>query len=89
MLGLPFVVEQCTDGTGRLREYLVDCPPLGVHRVWLVVRTDAAECEALAFVVYEGGVSVVRLTSIRATDPASLEAAVMLAYESAFLARSG
>lgn len=88
MLSLPFVNEHTgEDGDADLREFVVDCPPLRIRRVWLVMCVAEPDHEMLAFITHDDGdISCVGFGMPHMTsDPGHVEAALLLAYQSTFL----
>jgi hypothetical protein len=88
VLSLPFVNEHTGEGAdANLREFVVDCPPLRIRRIWLVMHATGPDSEVLAFVTHDDGdVSCVGLGMPHMTsDPAHVEAVLLLAYQSAFV----
>jgi hypothetical protein len=88
VLSLPFVNEHTEEGAdAKLREFVVDCPPLRIRRVWLVMHASGPDSEVLAFITEDDGdVSCVGLGLPQITsDPAHVEAVLLLAYEHAFV----
>jgi hypothetical protein len=88
VLSLPFVNERTGEGAdAKLREFLVDCPPLRIRRIWLVMQASGPDSEVLAFVTHDDGdVSCVGLGMPQITsDPAHVEAVLLVAYQSAFV----
>jgi hypothetical protein len=87
-LSLPFVNEHTgAGGDADLREFVVDCPPLGIRRIWLVMHVTRSDHEVLAFVTHDDGdiSCVVFGLPHMAPDPAHVEAALLLAYQSTFV----
>jgi hypothetical protein len=88
VLGLPFVNEHTGAGADAdLREFVVDCPPLGLRRIWLVMHVTGSDHEVLAFVTHDDGdISCVGFgLPHMASDPAHVEAALLVAYQSTFV----
>ena len=86
-LSLPFVRESPgVEGDTSVHELVIDCPPLHIRRVWLLISVGEPEDEVLAFITHDDGgdVSCVRFTPPPISDPRDLEAALLVAYESAF-----
>lgn len=87
-LSLPFVNEQMgEERDDDLREFVVDCPPLRIRRVWLVMRVTEPDHELLAFVTHgDGDISCVGFGMPQmSSDPAHVEAALLFAYQSTFV----
>jgi hypothetical protein len=86
-LSLPFVNEHIGgEGDPNVREFVIDCPPLHVRRVWLLMRGTEPEHEVLTFLTHHyGDISCVEFTTPRlGSDARHVDAALLFAYESAF-----
>jgi hypothetical protein len=87
VLSLPFVNE-LRGGVGDedIRQFVVDCPPLRVRRVWLVIGVTEADPEVLAFVTHDDGdITCVGFgMPLMTSDPGRVEAALLVAYQSTF-----
>ena len=86
LLSLPFVSEHRRgEGDAELREFVVDCPPLHIRRIWLVMCVTGPDHEMLAFITHDDGeISCVGFGKRHLTsDPGHVEAALLLAYQSA------
>jgi hypothetical protein len=91
VLSLPFVSEHRRgEGDAELREFVVDCPPLHIRRIWLVMCVTEPDHEMLAFITHDdGGITCVGFGMRHmASDPGHVEAALLLAYQSAFVGSS-
>ena len=84
VMSLPFVEERGTDAEDTdFREFVIDCPPLQIRRIWLLMAAVDAECEVMAFITHaDGDVSCIELST--SVDTRDVEAALLLAYESTF-----
>jgi hypothetical protein len=88
VLSLPFVNElRGEEAAPDLREFVVDCPPLRIRRVWLVMHATGPDNEVLAFVTHgDGDLSCVGFgVPHMAADPAHVESALLLAYQRTFV----
>ena len=72
------------DGDMSGRELVVDCPPLNIRRVWLLMGIAEAEDEVAAFITYDDGDPFYFTAPPVTSDPRVLEAVLLSAYESAF-----
>jgi hypothetical protein len=87
-LSLPFVRERMgqEDGT-RYREFVIRCPLLALDRPWLLIRDAEPERMVIALFTHDDGeMSCIGFTTGgTAYDAPQIEAALLFAYESAFV----
>jgi hypothetical protein len=87
LLSLPFVDERSDGGRNtNLHEFVIDCPPLGIWRTWLMIRAADSDAELLAFMTHvDREVSSIRFAPpSTSADARHVENVLILAYESAF-----
>jgi hypothetical protein len=87
VLSLPFVDERRDrERDTSLREFVIDCPPLGIWRTWLLIRAAGSDAEMMAFITHaDHDVSCVRFAPPRTIAEARhVESVLIVAYETAF-----